>query len=85
MRVTVIPVDQWIRRDSDAANLVDWPFDDAHIHAIQWYGDSGEIELTGKPKPPNEHITSSAILAPYLAALDEYLAAQPEPEPAPES
>ncbi len=78
MKVTVIPTDRWIRRDDDAANLTDWPFDDAHIHAIQWYGEEGEIEDTGRPKPSNEAITDAAILQPYLDALDAYFAAQVE-------
>ena len=87
MRVTVIPADRWIRRDDDAANLPDWPFDDASIHAIQWYGEDGEIEYTGRPKPSNEEITDPAILQPYLTALDEHLAAlaqtaPPEVDPA---
>jgi len=73
MRVTVIPSDRWIRRDEDAANLSEWPFDDANIHAIQWYGEDGEVELTGKPKPPNEIINDTSILEPYLAALDQRL------------
>lgn len=74
MRITVIPVDRWIRRDSDTVNLPEWSFDDAHIHAIQWDGDSGEIEFTGKPKPANEEFTDTAVLQPYLDALDQRLA-----------
>lgn len=73
MRITIIPEDRWIRRDGDQAKLPDWPFDDANIHAIQWYGADGEIEYEGRPKPPNETITDPAILAPYLVALDAYL------------
>jgi hypothetical protein len=73
MRVTVIPSDHWVRRDDDTAKLPEWPFDDANIHAIQWYGTQGEIEYDGQPKPPNEAFTDSAILQPYLTALDAYL------------
>lgn len=78
MRITVIPEDRWVRRDDDAANLPEWPFDDANIHAIQWHGEDGEIEYKGRPKPPNQGFTDSAILQPYLDALDAFLAAQPE-------
>jgi hypothetical protein len=84
MKVTIIPEDRWIRRDGTQANLPDWSFDDANIHAIQWDGAKGEIEYNGTPKPLNDSFTSSAILAPYLAALDAYLASFPEPEPEPE-
>jgi hypothetical protein len=81
MKVTIIPQDRWIRRDSTQANLPDWSFDDANIHAIQWDGAKGEIEYNGTPKRRNDSFTSAAILAPYLAALDAYLASIPEPEP----
>ena len=81
MKVTIIPEDRWIRRDGTQANLLDWSFDDANIHAIQWDGAKGEIEYNGTPKPLNDSFTSSTIIAPYLAALDAYLASIPEPEP----
>ena len=83
MRVTIIPEDRWIRRDGTQANLPDWSFDDANIHAIQWDGAKGEIEYNGSPRRRNDSFTSSAIIAPYLAALDAYLASIPEPEPLP--
>jgi hypothetical protein len=76
MRVTIIPEDRWIRRDDAAANLPEWSFDDAGIHAIQWYGEEGEIEHQGRPQPPNEPFTDPSILDPYLAALDTYLEEQ---------
>jgi hypothetical protein len=75
MRVTIIPEDRWLRRDDDMAKLPEWPFDDANIHAIQWYGEDGEIEYDGHPKPPNEAFVDPAVLQPYLDALDAYLAA----------
>jgi hypothetical protein len=81
MRITIIPEDRWIRRDSDQATLTEWPFSDANIHAIQWDGQAGEIEYQGTPPPPNSSFNSVAILTPYLTALDEYLASIPPPEP----
>lgn len=74
MKATVIPEDKWIRRDDDAAVLEAWPFDDAHIHAIQWENGKGEIELKGDPRPANQAITDDSVLTPYLEALDERLA-----------
>jgi hypothetical protein len=74
MRVTIIPEDRWIRRDSAQANLTHWPFDDANIHAIQWYGENGEVEYEGRPRPPNKTITDPSSLDPYLEALDQWLA-----------
>ena len=73
MRVTIVPVDKFIRRDDVMVNLTEWNFDDPNIHAIQWYDTEGEIEYTRKPKPSNEIFTNSSILEPYLNALDEYL------------
>lgn len=73
MRVTVIPEDRWIRRDDIEVVLPDWPFDDSHIHAIQWYDTEGEVEYSGRPKPPNEAFTDPVILTPYMDALDAYL------------
>lgn len=73
MRVTVIPEDRWIRRDDVAANLPSWPFNDANVHALQWYGEAGEIEFNGYPQPPNETFTDASRLQPYLDALDAYL------------
>lgn len=84
MRVTIIPEDRWIRRDGDQANLPEWPFDDATIHAIQWYGEEGEIEYEGRPKPPNGLINDPAVLQPYLTALDAHLAAQAQAAVVPE-
>lgn len=76
MRVTVIPVDRFIRCDNRSAHLPEWPFEDDSIHAIQWYEDHGEVELEGVPKPPNEPITDEAVVQPYVDALDAYLAEQ---------
>jgi hypothetical protein len=81
MKVTIIPEDRWIRRDGTQANLPNWSFDDANIHAIQWDDAKGEIEYNGSPKRRNDSFTSAAVIAPYLAALDAYLASIPEPEP----
>jgi hypothetical protein len=74
MRVIVVPIDRFISRDGEAVKLPEWPFDDGAIHAIQWYGEYGEVEYTGRPKPPNEQIDDPTILQPYLEALDDYLA-----------
>lgn len=84
MKVTVIPADQWVRRDEDQAVLPEWPFDDASIHAIQWRETEGEIEYKGKPKTPNERFTDPGVLQPYIDALDDYLANPPQPVPEPE-
>lgn len=75
MRVTVIPIDKWIRRDDVSMHLSEWDFDDSDIHAIQWYEDHGEIEWKNPQR--NELITEDSILQQYLAALDAYLLSIP--------
>lgn len=78
MQATIIPSDRFIRKDSLQANLTDWPFDDSGVHAIQWYGEYGEIEFTGTPKRPNEVFASTSVLDEYLVALEEHLSSAPE-------
>jgi hypothetical protein len=73
MLVTVIPADRWVRRDDDAAHLPEWPFDDANVHAIQWYDTEGEVEYVGRPKPPNEFFDDVERLQPYINALEAHL------------
>lgn len=77
MRVTVIPSDRFIRCDDQQACLSEWPFDDAVIHAIQWYGVEGEIEYEGRPMPPNEPFDDESVVQPYVAALLEHIANAP--------
>jgi hypothetical protein len=81
MRVTIVPEDHLIIRDTTIVNLPDWPFEDGHIHAIQFLDGTGELELKGPP-PSNEPFEGTTLLQPYLAALDTYLDNLP-PEPKP--
>ena len=52
MRVTIIPRDGFVAVDGIGFNDIDMASVDASIHAMQWYGDHGEIEIksiaTGK-------------------------------------
>jgi hypothetical protein len=58
MRLTIVPIDSKVVIDGTAKFSLDLsacgiPQD---VHALQWYETEGEIELNGKPKPPNEEI-----------------------------
>jgi len=45
MKLSVIPEDRLIIKDNVSLFVQeDWPFDDTSIRAIQWDGDSGEVE-----------------------------------------
>ena len=75
MRVTVVPADHLIIRDETVVNLPEWPFDDTHIHAIQFRDGIGEIELEGPP-PVNEPFEGLGLVQPYLDKLDDWLSQQ---------
>jgi hypothetical protein len=77
MRVTVVPEDRLIKCDEQQAKLDIWPFDDAEIHAIQWYGTEGEIEYAGRPKPQNLMFDDVSVVQPYVDALIAYINNQP--------
>lgn len=65
MRLTVIRSDQIICKDGVCIRLTPWPFDDDDIHAIQWDGTKGEIEVDSQNIPCGED-----IVAPYIQAWD---------------
>jgi hypothetical protein len=75
MRVTVVPEDHLIIRDETAVHLPEWPFEDGHIHAIQFRDGEGEIELKGPP-PTNKPFEGLEPLQPYLSYLDSWLSEQ---------
>lgn len=79
MRLTVIPADSIIIKDGRALSFAfDAP---ATLHALQWNGAHGTMELIGAAA---EHFTDAEIIAPYVAAFDAEsarLAALPGPVP----
>lgn len=70
MRVTIIPSDGVVSIDGESYSGIDLSFIDASVHAVQWYEDSGEVEIknpaTGK-MVENKQITS---LNEFQLALD---------------
>lgn len=71
MRVSVIPNDKIIIIDGNGIELENWPFDDGHIHAIQWMHDKGHIEL--KTNEPNIEIDDISFVQPYIDAYTKTL------------
>ena len=61
MRVTIIPVDGFVSVDGEGFAGLDLSSIDASVHAVQWYGEAGEVEIkdvaTGKIKE-NQEIAS---------------------------
>jgi hypothetical protein len=69
MKVTIIPADGFVSVNGEGFSNLDLSFMDSTIHAIQWYGEDGEIERKNSRGNiiANESITS---LEPFQAALD---------------
>jgi hypothetical protein len=80
MRFSIIPSDKTIAIDGEARSGLMFTLNPA-IHAVQWYGEHGEIEYVpvNGVKPPNEFITNYAA---FQAALDSWSAWTP-PAPGP--
>lgn len=79
MQVTVIPADLTIICDGVPVKIKPWPFDDSHIHAIQWHHTEGEVEFSAIPRQPNELISDDSLLGPYIEAFNN--AVDPPSEP----
>jgi hypothetical protein len=87
MRMTIIPADRMVIVDGAPRSPLVFDVDSA-IHAVQWYGDHGEVEFvvgSDGGKPPNVKITD---LAQFQSALDAWFTWMPPspskpPEPPP--
>jgi hypothetical protein len=65
MKVTVIYDDYFISVDGKGMNFPNnWPFEENHIHAIQWYDNAGELEL--RTKEPNIDLTDQSEVQKYI-------------------
>lgn len=71
MRVTIIPVDGTVIKDGVPYTGLSFSLADPTIHAIQWYGTEGELEIIDARGRiiENRNITD---LSPYQAALDAW-------------
>lgn len=80
----MIPVDATVVIDGVPAIGVDFTGIDPLIHAIQWYGDVGEVEYVtdynGDPKPDNQEITSLAPYQSYVTQAQEIIYAAQNPQ-----
>lgn len=75
MRLTIVADDNAVGVDGEFLSPLDLAQLDPNIHAVQWYGEYGEVEFrtrfeNGKPfTPQNEYITD---ISPYQFALDAW-------------
>lgn len=69
---TLVPSDNLVLINGEAANDVNFAGINPSIHCVQWYGTIGEVEYVYDPinqtKAPNERIDS---MAPYQMYLDQ--------------
>lgn len=79
-RMTVIPGDRTVALDGDHRTVTEVRSLHPDIHAIQWYGEEGEIEWKDPDAPPglirlvrNERITS---IASFQTVIDAHATAQ---------
>ena len=64
MRLTVIYDDKFISVDGKGLQFTDnWPFEETHIHAIQWHDENGELEL--RTREPNIELTDVSEVQKY--------------------
>lgn len=70
MKMTIIPEDGVVVIDGKAYNKIDLSWIDPSYHAVQWYGDQGEIEIYANGKPvENRPITS---ITEFQRAIDAW-------------
>ena len=89
MRVTIVVPDGFVAVDGRGFDKLDLTGLSENIHAVQWYGQVGEVEYAVDAlgvKPPNVAIDS---LTPFQPAIDAWAAARdaadaPPPPPTPE-
>jgi hypothetical protein len=71
MRVTIIPDDGFVSIDGSGYHDLDLSAIDASIHAVQWYGAEGEVEVRNpvtRKMIENRTITSLSEFQPALDA-----------------
>jgi hypothetical protein len=75
MRVTIIPEDGFVSIDGKGHSDLDLSFLPASVHAVQWYGEDGEVEHVDERgrAVQNEEITD---LTPYQGAIDAWQQAE---------
>lgn len=75
MKVTIIPSDGLVSIDNEGFNGLDLSFIDQSIHAIQWYGEGGEIEYKDERGRMIANVEINSI-EQFQPALDLWQAAK---------
>lgn len=82
-RVTIIPTDGFVSVDGRSFNGLDLSAIDPQIHAVQWYGVAGEMELVpdANGRGANIAIADLAFIQPALDAWQAAADAEDNPPP----
>ena len=75
MRVTIIPVDGFVSVDGVGYGALDLSAIDASIHAVQWYGSEGEVEVCNPVTRKMVENRTVNSLNEFQVALDAWNAA----------
>jgi len=71
MRITIIPSDGFVSVDGIGYSGLDLSAIDSSVHAVQWYGENGEVEvrdLLTRKMVENRNIISITEFQPALTA-----------------
>lgn len=71
MRVIIIPEDSYVSVDGEGYNDIDLSFMSTDIHALQWYGAEGELEIQNDRNQITENRKIDS-LTPYQQAIDAW-------------
>jgi hypothetical protein len=86
MRVTIIVDDNKVVVEGIAYTIDCSALIEADVHAVQWFGDRGEIEFSTDPdtgnRLPNAMITD---VSPFQFLIDAWMTEAQKPEPEPET
>lgn len=81
-RITIIPIDGYVSVDGRGISGLDLSAVDPQIHAVQWYGAAGEVEMVPDANGCfNFAITDLAFVQPALDAWQAAVDEQDNPPP----
>lgn len=69
MRVTIIPIDGFVSVNGEGFGGLDLSFIKSNVHAVQWYGSSGEVELKDTKGSIVENLKITSF-TPYEKAVE---------------
>jgi hypothetical protein len=75
MRISIIPADGVVVIDGIGIGDIDMSPIDPSVHAVQWYGDSGEVEIKNMEMIERVSIIRNEIItdiSQYQSVIDEW-------------